>query len=68
MKVVYTKVEESDAAIQQLAESTGEKASTIAAMVNQQRYRSAYNKLQQRRMKVVRELIKQHPELVKEVK
>jgi len=68
MNVNYTKVLESDAAVQQLAKETGETAKTIASMINQTRYRTAYNKVNAERVKVIRRLIKEHPELVKEVK
>lgn len=67
MKVEYTKVAESDASIITLAKQTNESPKTIAGMVNQQRYRTAYNKLNAERAKVIRRLIKEHPELVKEV-
>ncbi len=66
-KVVYTKVEVTDPVVVQLAKEVGQPVTAIAAMINQDRYRKAYNKLQQSRMKVIRALIKQHPELVKEV-
>lgn len=66
--VNYTKVTESDPAVVALAKETGEKASVIASMINQTRYRTAYNKVNAERAKVIRRLIKEHPELVKEVK
>ena len=64
MKVEYTKVDESNAGVIALAKQTGEKPSTVAGMINQQAYRKAYNKLAQARMKVVRKLVKEHPELL----
>lgn len=68
LNVNYTKVLESDAAVVQLAKETGETAKTIAAMINQTRYRQAYNKVNAERAKVVRRLIKEHPELLEGVK
>jgi len=68
MSINYTKVLESDVAVQQLAKETGETAKTIASMINQTRYRQAYNKVNAERAKVIRRLIKEHPELVKGVK
>ena len=64
----YTKVDENDAAVVQLAKETGERPVTIASMVNQTRYRQAYNKVNAERAKVIRRLIKEHPELLGEVK
>jgi hypothetical protein len=67
MNVVYTKVSESDPSVVALAKQVGESTKTIVAMVNQQRYRAAYNKVNAERAKVIRRLIKEHPELVKDV-
>jgi len=67
MKVEYTKAVETDEAIVLLAEEMKATAKEVCAMVNQQRYRSAYNRLQLARMKVVRRLVKEHPELLGEV-
>lgn len=67
MKVEYTKVAESDTSVIALAKQTGEKVATIVSMINQQRYRTAYNRINAERAKVIRRLIKEHPELVKEV-
>jgi len=68
MMINYTRVSESDAAVVALAKETGEKPSVIASMVNQTRYRQAYNKVNAERAKVIRRLIKEYPELLGEVK
>lgn len=60
------KIQVDDPTVQALAKATGERAETIAAMINQQRYRKEYNKRKQREMKALRQLIKQHPELLKD--
>lgn len=64
--VKYVKVDATDPLVVKLAEETKESPSTIAAMLNQDRYRKAYNRIQQARMKVVRRLVKEHPELLGE--
>lgn len=64
--VKYVKITETDPLVVQLAEETKQSASSIAAMINQDRYRKAYNRIQQQRMKVVRRLVKEHPELLGE--
>jgi hypothetical protein len=63
----YTKALESDPAIITLAKEMNVTPKEVVAIVNQQRYRAAYNRVQQQRMKVVRRLVKEHPELMKEV-
>lgn len=68
LTVNYTKVSETDASVVTLAKEVGETPKTVAAMINQQRYRTAYNKMNAERAKVIRRLIKEHPELVKEIK
>jgi hypothetical protein len=68
MKVQFTKVDASDPAVAQLAQVTGAKPTEVAAMINQQRYRTAYNKAKMEEVKVLRQLVKEHPELLKEVK
>jgi len=64
MKVEYTKAVETDEAIVTLATEMNATTKEVAAIINQQRYRSAYNRLQLQRMKVVRRLVKEHPELL----
>lgn len=68
LNVNYTKVTESDPSVVALAKEVGESPKAIAAMINQQRYRTAYNKVNAERAKVVRRLIKEHPELLDGVK
>lgn len=64
MTVEYTKAVESDPAIVTLAKEMNATTKEVVAIINQQRYRSAYNKLTAARMKVVRRLVKEHPELL----
>ena len=64
MKVEYTKVDVNDATVVTLAKQMNATPKEVAAVVNQQRYRSAYNKLNQAKMKVMRQLVKAHPELL----
>lgn len=68
MSLEYTKVKENDTAVVELAKVTGSTPKEVAALVNQQRYRTAYNKRKVEETKKIREVIKQHPELLKEVK
>jgi hypothetical protein len=67
MTVQYTKAVETDAAIVELAKVMAATPKEVCAVINQQRYRAAYNKLNMERMKVARRIMKEHPELVKEV-
>lgn len=62
--VKYVKIQPNDPLVVKLAEETGEVATVIAGMINQDRYRREYNRVQQSRMKVVRRLVKEHPELL----
>lgn len=64
--ITYTKAVETDAAIVTLAKEMGVTTKEVCAIINQQRYRAAYNRQQQARMKVVRRLVKEHPELLGE--
>lgn len=64
MKVEYTKVSESDPNVIALAKVSGESPKAVAAMLNQQSYRRSYQKAQAERMKVLRKLVAEHPELV----
>jgi len=64
MNVNYTKVDVNDPAVVALATEMNATTKEVAAIINQQRYRSAYNRLQLQRMKVVRRLVKEHPELL----
>lgn len=67
--VQYVKVDESDPAVVTLAAQLGVTPKSVAAMLNQERYRRAYNRLKQQRDKQMKEFFKQHPELLpKEVK
>lgn len=63
----YTKADVADPAIITLAKEMNVAPKEVVAIVNQQRYRAAYNRQQAQRMKVVRRLVKEHPELMKEV-
>ena len=64
MKVTFTKVEVTDPAVVALAKASGRTATEVASAVNGQRYRREYNKLKQQEMKVLRGLLKAHPELL----
>ena len=66
--VSYTKVTVDDPAIVALAKEMNVTPKEVAALINQQRYRSMYNKMKAEETKVIRKLIRQHPELVKGVK
>jgi len=63
-KIVYTKVDESNVAVQQLAKATGSSVKEVCGMLNQQRYRSAYNRQKLQQQKAMREFFKQHPEMM----
>jgi len=67
MTVQYTKAVETDAAIVELAKVMAATPKEVCAVINQQRYRTAYNRLNMERMKVARRLMREHPELLKEV-
>ena len=64
MEVEYTKAVETEAAIIALAKTMNATPKEVCAVVNQTRYRAAYNKLNQAKMKVMRKLVKEHPELL----
>lgn len=67
--VQYEKVSVNDAAVVALAAKLGVTPKSVAAMLNAERYRKAYNRLKQQRDKQMKEFFKQHPELLpKEVK
>ena len=66
LDVKYVKIDVTDPLVVKLAQETGQPGTAIAQMINQDRYRKAYNKLQAERMKVVRRLVKEHPELLGE--
>lgn len=66
--VEYVKAQEDDAAVVELAGVSGLTVKEVAALLNQDRYRKAYNKRQQERNRLGRKLLREHPELVKEVK
>ena len=66
MTVQYTKAVETDAAVVELARVMNATPKEVVAVINQQRYRTAYNKLNMERMKVARRIMREHPELVKE--
>lgn len=65
MQVDYTKALVTDPDMIALAHATQLPVKNVVAITNQNRYRSAYNKLQQSRMKVVRKLVREHPELLR---
>jgi len=62
--VQYNKVDASDKAVQQLAERLGMTTTQVAGMVNQDRYRKAYNKDKQERDKQMRAFFREHPEML----
>jgi hypothetical protein len=64
LKVKYTKVSETDPGVQALAKASGREPKQVAAMVNQMRYRQAYNKMKQERDKAMRRFFKEHPEML----
>lgn len=66
--VQYTKVDEGTPEVVSLATSLKVPAKEIATMINQDRYRKAYNRLRNAEMSALRKLVKEHPELVKEIK
>jgi hypothetical protein len=66
MTVQYTKAVETDVAVVELARVMNATPKEVVAVINQQRYRTAYNKLNMERMKVARRIMREHPELVKE--
>jgi AraC-like DNA-binding protein len=67
MTIQYTKVDVNDPAVQALAKEMNMAPKEVVTIINQQRYRTRYNRIQQQRMKIARRLMKEHPELVKEV-
>lgn len=64
MKVEYVKVGVDDAGVVALAEQLGVEPKAVAAMVNGERYRKAYNKLKLEQDKKMREWFKAHPEML----
>lgn len=64
VKVVYVKVTVDDPGVVALAEQLGVEPKAVAAMVNGERYRKAYNKLKLEQDKAMREFFKAHPELM----
>jgi len=62
MQVQYVKVEEGDVEVVQLAKQMGETPKRVAALINQDRYRKAYNKAKLEETKAMRQWFKQHPE------
>jgi hypothetical protein len=66
-QISYTKATVDDAAVVQLAKEMNVAPKEVVAIINQTRYRAAYNRIQQGRMKIARRIMREHPELVKEV-
>ena len=64
MTITFAKVSESDESVQALAKASGQPAKVVASAINQARYRTAYNKVKMERDKVLRRLVKEHPELL----
>ena len=64
MLVTFAKVDETSAEVVQLAKQLGETPGKVAALINQDRYRKAYNKVKQARDAEMRAYFKQHPELL----
>lgn len=63
--IVYTKVTGDNPEVKLLVASSGLSVKEVCGFINQNRYRQAYNKRNNERMKVVRKLVKEHPELLK---
>lgn len=61
----YTKVDVNSPEVVALVKETGFSAKEVAAMINNNRYRQAYNKVKQERDKLLRGYLKEHPELLK---
>lgn len=68
MRVDYVKVDVDSPEVVELAKVVKASRKEIAGMINQDRYRKAYNKQKNEAMKVLRRLVKEHPELLEEVK
>jgi hypothetical protein len=64
MNIEYNKVEENTPEVVTLARQLGATPKSVAAMINQDRYRKAYNKVKQERDKEMRAFFKAHPELL----
>jgi len=64
MKVTYVKVSESDVAVIDLAKQLNVTPKSVAASINNDRYRKAYNKVKQVRDKQMREFFKANPTML----
>lgn len=64
VKVVYVKVTVDDPGVVALAEQLGVEPKAVAAMVNGERYRKAYNRLKVEQDKKMREWFKAHPDMI----
>lgn len=64
MKVEYVKVGVDDAGVKALAEQLGVEPKAVAAMVNGERYRKAYNRLKVEQDKKMKEWFKAHPDMM----
>jgi len=62
--IVYVKVVETDAVVVELAAKVGASAKSVAATINNDRYRKAYNRVKQARDKQMREFFKANPEML----
>jgi hypothetical protein len=63
-EMLYNKVSEGDATVIALAKQYGAPAKEVAAMINQDRYRKAYNRNKLVEQKRMREFFREHPELM----
>jgi len=63
-QIVFDKVSSDDPGVVALAKASGNTAAAVASAVNQQRYRSAYNKARQEEMKLLRKVLRDNPELL----
>jgi hypothetical protein len=62
--VTYVRASESDPEVQTLAKATGTSPKSVCAIINNDRYRKAYNRIKQERDKQMRAYFKQHPEML----
>lgn len=67
MPLEYNKVDVDSPEVVTLADKLGCACAEVAGMINADRYRKAYNKRKQERDKVLRRLVKEHPELLAQV-